>query len=170
MNPDEIVRLPTESLYKFMALVGIAILVLTVGAGYVSEKKLSLDIIQAQYDQKLLQVKIEKLSDLKDDLKSDVNRAMKKKPQDLDMAMVDQMQARTDQTMEEVYDISIATAKLDNEIALLRYYNGELKVLFTICILSLIAGSSLTYYGFKLWYTRIQVYQDRQLKKLATGQ
>jgi len=56
--------------------------------------------------------------------------------------------------------------ELEKKIKLIRLSFNATKAYFAIGILSFLVGGFLTYYGFRLWYIRVQKPLDEQLKKV----
>jgi len=208
----ELPQLPTDNLYKFMALSGIAVIVISLapllhahrlrvesirlgGDIHVFEKEVS----WTTEERKSLEIKMgsmeqdaDRLMQRADALESDVPKASDRRtlgepPEEMTtdlQATSDHRRELEDETLElkdrleEYRELSKRFAELSkkDEISLVQLaakvkeHNYIVKV--TCCeafvgMLGLIYGPILTRKGFKLWYRKLQVFQDKVIRMKA---
>ena len=168
---------PSDNLYKFTAIGGLILVVLTV---YLSEKVLydlkimSLDIdfelstleIEEEYLHKGFDQEKERSASIeKDDsaLQANGNRT---KTSTSSLAAHD---IRTDAVRDESKrkQHRLALAKVDNQNKKLRSYFSSVENIGVITGCTLTIGLLMTFYGFWNWYFKFQVYQDQIVKAQA---
>lgn len=126
--------LPTDSLYKFLALSGVVIVLSSV---YFFMRMGSL-------------VKIKSF-----ELMADMQK------RDTEISFLEQQPERSKQEILKVrIDQNVATIKL-KEFKWLTY---QLVIVYLISSIGLFAGTSMAYQGFNLWYSKIQIHQDKILE------
>jgi hypothetical protein len=152
-------NLPTDSLYKFMALTGI---VLLLGSLFILYKNIDNQITES----KLISIKL--LDDTREqynDLKRMQNQGIKVINDSLKLKALSQLDVQYYNKEEKRADSIYNT--------LWQLYNNDLKKVstsvtsfyFSSLLCLMILGYVLTGLGFALWYVRIQRYQDYALIK-----
>ena len=174
--------LPTDNLYKFVALAGLAVVLISLTYPVGKFVELQLAAVETRFE-------ITKLNIEKDDIKSDLEelrtersltlknrlplreqerqRLNKIEPQKTESAMEelkDQLSAimvlqeRQRLSSIKTVDADKAVAKLDTQLKWLRIYGWA-------SIVGLLIGSLVALAGFRRWYIRVQAPNDRLLVK-----
>ena len=171
----EFPQIPTDSLYKFMALSGLAIVVTFIvfpGQKLLEIEKQSVQI-QGEYkisclefdertkesqkiisDQKKLLAEYDRIFD-----SHDLSAATKKRVD----TVGEKLNNEADRVHEKLVQTEILKIKTDSKLNELKangvYFRNTLRILAIGSVL----GGVMTIFGFILWYTKIQVLQDRLL-------
>jgi len=164
---------PTDSLYKFTAIIGSIIVILSF---YVPVKALSSfnqQVIDRRLSSKIIKLelseldsKIKRLENIRDD-----NIAKNKKGYKLDPSKLhiyysnEEIKQMAEQIISDLGKISIKRAELDSIEEKIEYADKELRYVRILLILGSLLGYFLALYGYVNWYRKIQVYQDKMLKQ-----
>lgn len=144
-------NLPTDNLYKFMAISGIVLFSYCLVAPFV---------LMTQNLER-----IEKVSEEAAIISADVQLLDKMLAVD-PVAPGDRAGAR--KRLEESVDASRRNAALEAKIGMVHRLNQQNKFLMVLGSLGLLTGMGLGAAGFSLWYLRVQKYLDEQIKKVST--
>ncbi len=189
-------ELPTDSLYKFMALSGIAILLISLVPFYHAHK-LHLEVICLGGDIKTLNTQTEWLSNDLEQLKDEIS-ILKKQTDELNEVTTSEITTAlstkrllSDVRAEKDKEAEKIEKKLDKLVnkrlqfeeigrkqkltsIQIRAKNEEHKYLVRIIgvelltgALGLICGIFLAIKGFKLWYRKVQVHEDAIIERKA---
>lgn len=141
--------IPTDNLYKFVALGGLALMIFSVT--YPTNKALEL-----QLNTITLRAEIEKLKVEVENLDKDVSRAEKKKNDDLTDAEIKSLiKTLTEQKIKRI-DVEANINKVDAQKHWLIAY-------LLAAGIGVMLGSFATFKGFSLWYSRVQKPNDQKI-------
>ena len=144
-------NIPTDNLYKFMALFGLAIFLFAIYFSFTQQQQLSDKIHIFLLEFETLSVE----SKITDELLSNYNELQNPTPEDYK------------EIKKVIYDMHRRKAVFDenkrmvNELRDYRKFNRYYEVAL------LIIGSVLITIGFSLWYDRLQYYQDIEIRNNA---
>ncbi|UOQ96613.1 hypothetical protein MUN81_15360 [Hymenobacter sp. 5317J-9] len=192
----DVTSLPTESLYKFMAFAGLIIIFGTAAYAYKFLTAIGKQLITVQTDVAVFQVKSAKYREgvLKRmaAIKSEAADIMGIQLGELEKELISvrttdnnpvglyagknfspeaqelfkKMSANREIVDDGGYELDIISAELAGKIDLLAFETRQERLLKIGCVISILVGSVLTYYGFKHWAV-MQDYADRVLIKEA---
>ena len=131
----EFQKVPTDNLYKFMALSGLVIIFLCFALPFSKVLDLKKETLIISGEIKLLKLEATFLESKFQQLK--VNRSDK-----------------------DVQDIQIKKQVLANKNDLMLEFSNEMRLWFVPLSIGGILGIGIAYKGFWLWYIRLQKYQD----------
>ena len=141
--------LPTDNLYKFMALSGLVLL--TLSAYYPAQRIAELQLKQVNTSTEIALAKLEA-----DEIGKELSYLEKQKSPD--QAVFETLKKRQLQSQQSVVRIR-GLAETQNVLLEQRFR------LLVIGSIGLIAGSALSWYGFRLWYARVQRPMDAAVAK-----
>ena len=131
MNLD---KFPTDNLYKFLAISGLAIFLISILYPYFRIHELGIRIIEAELKIRVLGLDVD-------------NLAQDSHP-----------------SREAVLQKQIKLEELQNNQNINRFLLNELLLVRHFAQFGILAGFVLSVLGFHLWYTRLQFYQDKMIK------
>ena len=141
-------NLPTDNLYKFMALAGVSIVVLStvlfsIQLSAMSEKtdQLTLEIASLEAETK--------------NLEADVDRAERAPTRD------------TQLLRQRHSELAVQMAVMGARNAVLRRVTANTGRSQTLMVIGWLVGMLIAAVGFVLWYTRVQTFQDQILRAQA---
>ena len=155
-------NLPTDNLYKFMTIAGLVVIV----AGGIWFRDVRREVInradEIQLKSRVLDIELKHLTeDLKryqQVLTSQLNSLQHgERPTFKVQNFEDPLRSR-----EEA--VEIKKAEIDHEREVLRDNVGEFRGARALFIVMCLVGCGITAIGFRLWYTRLQIYQDRLVR------
>ena len=166
---------PTDSFYKFTAIVGSVIVILSF---YLPDKIISSyeqQIIDRRLKAKIVKLELNGLGKSVKVLQNiiDDNIARNKKGYKLDPTKIHLYYSDTEikqlvkQINSELTKIEIKEAEVDSIEEKLTYTEKELHRMRIFLIIGSLLGYCLAVYGYVNWYKKIQVYQDRILRQSA---
>lgn len=187
-------NLPTDNLYKFFAITGLLILLISIGSYITSFNNLNRDIIEFMKKLDLLEIEInyhhDDIIELDKILKTDfyskldtsvLNRYEKDTIRNARTSLIKYKYflnslPSTDTNLKTFTSLVMESIKnyrmIENKVVEINYYDKRIsqnKSLLTgHCILSIIGlifGIYLTFKGFFNWYFKYQKYQDKLIKK-----
>jgi len=142
-------NLPTDNLYKFVALVGVVILI---GASYfpiVKAREYQLSMVKLEGQLRLLNLELEYLKEKATHLKSDQDNTGHNRTE----------------LIYEAHQLKMKHEKLKTKSEELRVLELDYVFFSSMQRIGMLMGILTGILGFSLWYFKIQRYQDRQLKK-----
>ena len=146
----DLMQVPTDNLYKFMAISGIILIV----AGFILP---SYPLIELTVETDRLSVEAAGLSAKWDTyigfLEIEVEKV--KSGQDLPPEI----------NLEDVLEAVEISAQVSTKVEHMEYYNGIMRDLLKLGCALIFAGILVATWGFRLWYTRLQKYQDEAIRK-----
>jgi len=148
MNPSDLLSLPTDSLYKFLALSGLAITAISLILPEFLLKNLKFNIYEVRMSH-----------DITFEKEKDFIRRSK---------IYSEKQNKTLEEVEiyekESLDNRCARIQIDKEVKEIEYLVAKFKVVNSIQIFSILLGLSMFISGFYLWYTKLQIFLDAAIK------
>lgn len=148
----------TDNLYKFVALVGVTLIVLGILFPVTKEQELSLRIIQSNGDVAKYNIAVQHLNE---DLAH--AQSVLRNPIALNK---DEVSARVQQKNRE---LQIQSAGIDAKKQELEELKQQLDQWRALCGNVVVAGIILAVIGFVLWYALVQHWQDRALRREFAG-
>lgn len=153
----ELPSIPSDNLYKFAALAGLALIAFSLT--YLSSKSYELQIAEIETNAQIERIKID-LQHLKknmDDLKKDISEMTENR-----MQATEKKLSTTYTQLIEYGHKEVDVIALQNKTELQKiWFKKYLDAGFYVFML----GSFATVYGFGFWYIRVQKPQDKKLKK-----
>lgn len=188
----EFLKPPTDNLYKFISISGVVLLVLSIvypsylyveAQRYIFEATRTLDLMNLE--DKKYEASVERVNQAGGLLErankrvDELNTLLDEKPLN-DAArqhLTNELMSLHDllvkeQTIEEEAKSNAAKIKVEVEhnVRLSKYYYGWSTALIRAAIVGSLLGIILTSIGFRLWYVRVQKYQDILLTKQAASE
>jgi len=142
-------NLPTDNLYKFIALVGVVVLLAASYFPIIKARELRLAKIEIEGQMRLLEIEVQHLQDTSKQLGSnetigDCNR---------------------EELVGKAYKLKMKNEEIKTNSKKVEVIGIDYELIRKIQVAGMILGFILSAFGFFLWYFRIQKYQDKQLKK-----
>ena len=142
-------NLPTDNLYKFIALVGVVVLLAASYFPIIKARELRLAKIEIEGQMRLLEIEVQHLQDTTKQLGSnetigDCNR---------------------EELVGKAYKLKMKNEEIKTNSKKVEVIGIDYELIRKIQVAGMILGFILSAFGFFLWYFRIQKYQDKQLKK-----
>jgi hypothetical protein len=155
----DISKLPTDNLYKFLAIFGL-IIFLASFYPYIVLSELETSIGEVKDDSEIVYKKFSSHKDWIDKLSQLADSTKDKK------------------LIEKIFDISLEEKEkidfyyneglvVDKELNIIKNKLEQATYLFYVCLGTQAIGFMLMYFGFKFWYQRLQKYQDMIIKREA---
>ena len=178
-------KLPTDNLYKFISLFGLTLVVLYTFLNYKSDLELDKDTADLSYEIDLISYEIEKAVKERKDWINNVrelcetkacNCEVKEKTDYSIKVTFDQKDCDSQAIVDEITRlqefIEVDVIKLMSKMDIVRAKQNLIKKKESNferqnnkLIWLLIFGIIMTFFGFILWYQKVQRYQDRILKE-----
>jgi hypothetical protein len=155
--------LPTDNLYKFIAIAGLIILIVGNGYNLYFTNELAAWYRQQLSEWSVLNVEIEYT--IKET--AQLNEILKQTSGNNELQKY--YQEKMDKLLSDAKAQDIKKAIFDERLKISGENKRKQDILLVVAILSNIIGSMLLIAGLRLWYTRVQIYQDRILKDQAEG-
>ena len=159
--------LPTDNLYKFMSLAGAVIIILSVIYPIIQIEELQHRIVSLNGEEKILDQEIEFIKHDVKFLEKNINILEKKKNQkigELNELLRKSTELSRKTNEQQIKNIELFYKKQDIELT--SKYISQNRILGFI---GTGFGSFLAFFGFYLWYVRIQKLQDLLLKRQVTS-
>lgn len=186
MDPSNITSLPTDSLYKFMALAGLLIVLSSViFIEYLHEKmkshtfslrkRLAVHTVKMKWFSNELGKQADKIQRIKNQLnapKSDKGAYKESAEKSIEPEVVCEITAleiASNEHREKTIQFESITEEMKVETEELMELRNQLSKLRKIRALVLIIGLAVTVTGFYLWYVKIQQYSDLEIALRAGG-
>ncbi|KAF5049926.1 hypothetical protein DSECCO2_434740 [anaerobic digester metagenome] len=144
MNPADLLSLPTDSLYKFMALSGLAITVLALILPEIFKKNYSFLVYKVRM---VHDVSLEKENDFKRRTKNYSEKQNK-------------TQDEIEKYEKEFLQIRCARLEIEKDIKEIEYLVSKIKIITFVQLASVLIGLAMAISGFYLWYTKLQFFLD----------
>ncbi|MFH1315373.1 MAG: hypothetical protein ABIH67_03175 [Candidatus Uhrbacteria bacterium] len=142
-------NLPTDNLYKFIALVGVVVLLAASYFPIIKARELRLAMIEIEGKIKSLEIEVQYLQDINKKLEPNESTGDRNKEELLDKA----------------YKLKMKNEELRTNSKKVEVIGIDYECIRKIQTYGMIFGFILSAFGFFLWYFKIQKYQDKQLKK-----
>jgi hypothetical protein len=169
-------NLPTDNLYKFMAISGLFVFILSMFYPVYREIELKHRWIILSGEMRVLQLEydnwewLQKHADISILTPSDPN-ILKLPKNEKAVAQFKEFQKKLDvhkSELRELLQYRKALANLESQQKQLDTLESEIKMYKWFCWVGVICGIVLILLGFKLWYSRVQRFQDILLYREAT--
>ena len=193
----ELPQLPTDNLYKFLALSGITLIVISM-VPFLHAYRLQIEVIRlngdikvleeqiafAKVDMEFLQSDTSRLKERVDKMKEDVFQRL---PEEREKETWEEYRAEVtkdvwdtiddrrelERRLERIKEISqkqsISSLQLEAKNREHQYIRRVVGCEFTAGAFALISGLIIAYKGFTLWYGKLQVLEDKTLQMRAEG-
>ena len=164
--------LPTDNLYKFMAIAGLALL--GYSGVYVAReaRNVNLEFFDATRERDLLNLELERLEKRVEARQKaeKVANDFAEKSEDFKKALEShKAQALEDPEFQDIvqqfYLIESKQTEVNNKIKKTNYLLRTFRYLRVLGFMGVIGGLILAGVGFLNWYWKIQIYQDRSMKR-----
>jgi len=168
--------LPTDNLYKFMAISGIVLFIFSVVFYQTSVRSIETQIITTEQDMSILELQAESLdidvNALSDEVNTLEETVSKDKATKVDREIKDQIASRlvelnqkNDQQKSKLLEQEINSTKITYQTKLIKLFIDELRGYAVLLAITIPGSLVMKGYGFYCWYTRVQQYEDRKMKK-----
>lgn len=144
-------QIPTDNLYKFMALSGLAIALISFFLPMKQVRDIEMEIVEIQEQARLLNEKNDFL-----DIKKGIIERLKSAPAE-----------EAEKIFIERQQLVLESVRILAKLERVKFLKDEIKNLKTIIGLLSGLGVFLSVLGFILWYQKVQRYQDKVLKDNA---
>ena len=144
----ELPNLPTDNMYKFMAFSGLAILLFTFYFGYTQAIEIKNKINEIELEKNLLALEIKQYGALMERLKKSGNTTSE----------------QLNESEKVLNEMERRGVIINEKERILKYLIRSVNQLNYVILISLIVGSLLFAIGCRLWYKRVQYYQDLAIK------
>ena len=162
MNPSDLLSLPTDSLYKFMATTGVVILLVSIIFPLYVRRRLTFRLYDIEKDISILELKVDYATEETNRIKERIS-TIKNSGQSSN-ADIDSIEADNDQMQKNHRDIDIFLENTKCEMNKAQYLVQSIKNMAIISWAGVIVGGSLSVSGFYLWYVRLQAYVDNSIQ------
>lgn len=153
-------NLPTDNMYKFIALAGLSLCVLSPVYYQVFSREVILKNFELRAEMRRIKQESQFLREDVDELRGESNE-LKGAPNVADeKGRILKQAAALEEKTRELMRQQIQADKLASEALL---SNDQIDQLWWVSLVGLIAGINLLSFGLRLWYTRVQKYQDQVL-------
>lgn len=166
-------NVPTDNLYKFLAIFGLVIIVVTntlffmEGNNLISQGTVFLQSATiSTYDQKAITEDRDNAQKVLDNL----NKALQTIPLQQQQAYLNQIAKEQDiirNDNNKLVEINNNILRFNDGKELINWMNFEGTALALFVGIGNAIGIVVVWYGFRLWYTRLQKYQDKMIKHKA---
>jgi hypothetical protein len=144
VNPADLLSLPTDSLYKFMSLSGLAITAIVLILPEIFKKNYSFLVYKVRMAH---DITIEKENDFM--RRSEIYGEKQNKTQD-----------EIEKYEKEFLQIRCTRHEIEKDIKEIEYLVGKIKIINFVQGFSLLVGLAMAISGFYLWYTKLQIFLD----------
>jgi valyl-tRNA synthetase len=180
---------PTDNLYKFIAITGLILILLSIILPFVKEEELSIKMQQDKTSGEVLKAKgkylheqNERLQKSNEMLIESINKHIKQIDDLLKLKKISSSEVLLQEVKDGTNELQNSLKKYDESIngiqsqlesvieqkgntELLLYLAKQLSTVKLISKIGIVLGLLLTIVGFWLWYTRLQVFQDKSIRK-----
>jgi len=161
----QIPSLPTDNLYKFLAIAGLVIIVLSVVGPWSRYEQLTPKTIEVETQVSTHKREIVSVESAIMRTEEELKKAKTQKERELLLARAEELQKQKRQ-------LQIMISEIAGKRTLLQHLQERVALYFVVGTYSLVFGVIVSIVGFVLWYRRVQRYQDGILKqqhKALTG-
>lgn len=181
MDPSILSALPTDSLYKFMALAGLIVLAISLVLPFYYQKRLRLQVIEARRDQEKLRARREFTRSLspsagiKPTFAAFEEAAKRASPQEaLDLlsdvlTYIEKVDGKVDEYGREVLERDLEAIENECNLKKVEFLTSQLNLLRRAQRIGITIGSIISLSGFTLWYFQVQQYTD-EIQRLQLRQ
>lgn len=165
-------NIPTDNLYKFQALSGVIIVLLSFYVTIDRINEVRLKILESTEEAKIIGAKTSALSErietLKNIIENTVHRQNDKHTKDITKVEITYTNSEIKELFIEVYEKNlmhkIEQVKNESSIEKAKYLHEESKRIFKMGVFASIIGFVMSITGFRWWYFRVQKPLDKLLK------
>jgi len=154
----QIPSLPTDNLYKFLAIAGLVIIVLSVVGPWSRYEQLTSKTIEVETQTSIYKKGIASVELAIMKLKEEWKKAKSEKEREL-------LQSRLDELQRQIRQLEIIIPEIAGKKALHQRFMETTAIFVVAGACGLVLGVVLSIVGFVLWYRRVQRYQDAILKQ-----
>jgi len=144
-------NLPTDNLYKFVALSGLVIFLLSVIYPQTEVWDIEIEILRLSGEGKEIDYLLNEIEDDSDELV------------DIKLLTADEKKA----LVQNLVDLGLKSIKLETALDEINIRNERIGSLLIKMYVGIALGSAMMCFGFLSWYHRVQKYQDEIIKKEA---
>ena len=163
---------PTDSLYKFVALLGAIILVVSIVGPYLLSRDMEAQIDQISLKDSTLNIAIDyterRIENLKEIIHNSILRQNGQYKPDPNKLEIEYSPEEIKHLEEQIVELTKSSRMDAAEVELMAEKNhrlfSELKTIMLCAFGAALWGVVMMFYGFRNWYYRIQRYQDRLLE------
>ena len=163
--------IPTDNLYKFMAIFGLVLIVATNVIVFIagnSIMNLGTSLLQSAavstYDQKAINEEKTNAQRLSDNLTKTLATTSSQQQQVLITQIAKEQDIVTNDNS-KLIDVNNPILKFNESKELVKWVNLEEKLLLIFIGAGNAIGIVVAFYGFVLWYMKLQKYQDKMIKQ-----
>jgi hypothetical protein len=136
--------LPTDNLYKFIALAGLATALFSYGFAITRISDIDLRLVESRTESDILQLE-------RDALTHDIANPHSR-PEDMA------------QVQSKILELAIKSARLEGRNKQTGVLVSDLKLAWGFLGIGMAGGVLFSFYGFKFWYRRVQAPQDKLIQ------
>lgn len=187
---------PTDSLYKFVALSGLILILVSITWPPWLLNKLMLSQYEVEKDQKVLEAEINQTGletlqfGLAEELFNVDTKELKVKTEELQQQSssskkqalnkeIEGLKAHWQERYKELekrgQDQGRALAanqkmilEMNYKLKVFNWYTRAIRAVYVMAVLTFLIGLVMSVWGFRLWYLRLQIYQDALVKRQAS--
>jgi hypothetical protein len=193
MDISNLTSLPTDSLYKFMALSGTLIIIFAITAPLYLAKKLTFQLFDTRRASSILKAKRDFLQDEIDAMRSAQTRrdvaleTVKRKVESHRISDEPELIRATHAEVkrldedsksaeilvtnisDKVLEQTILKIELECDVKKLEFLSNQIKSVYWVQVFLLVAGIFLATAGFSRWYTKQQIFADKFAELQSEG-
>ena len=165
--------LPTDNLYKFICFAGLSLIIISPIYYQVFTHQVVLKNMDLKLQMALTKKSVEIMEeDAKADTKKldEMKEHIKGNPKNPDKEIKGDKALRLSMGLPELRDAEMDMVKMNRLAEEVFFLNEQHDLLRKFSIIGFLVGSILFGVGLYLWFTRIQIYEDRIIKKKAQDQ
>ena len=167
----ELLKPPTDNLYKFLALSGVLVLAVSIFYPFWQWYHIKERSIEVSKESEFLLADIDRM---KTELESDLKTLTELQKEEEEgnykgdpVERIQRLQQRNQQHMSLALESRKKSIELHSKQELLNLYSRMAIAITLAGVLGIAGGLGTAAFGFGLWYTRLQKYQDMILQKEA---
>lgn len=168
MDISGLSSLPTDSLYKFMALSGVLILISTIMLYEILIKNFVFKLLEAKKVSKIEKEKIRVLIEEAERIKTEISKLKEKfeenKAEGQDIDRASQLEKNVDELAKKQALIYRSICKQECTTSQIDYLANRLSFIKPIYLAAILVGLFLSGAGFYLWYVKLQVFVDAAIQ------
>ena len=155
---------PTDNLYKFIAITGVALMVFSFVMPYIKLSELDNELITLSGEHEILCFKEKPVSERLSQISEEITEVKQEAGQDcenldkLNLTKLETLLNRINDAGKQNDDIWIDSMMLATKTKLIAVINTRIKSWRIFLLVGYGVGLAMTYYGFKFWYLRLQRY------------
>jgi hypothetical protein len=167
----EILKPPTDNVYKCFAFLGLFFLMLSIGGPLWLQRQLHHNIVGLSKDANLWVLEVKDARNLSDRIAAEF-KALDIKPLENDLVTISEKAKELEHQAQALYDKALGTRRREieivNKLDLIQNDEQWLRKVGLYGFLGMIISGNLTVLGFIGWYRRTQRFQDSILKDASS--